>query len=402
VIGRELGLDFVIEGAVHRSADRVRVTVKLVDVKTDRLIWADNYELALTDIFKVQRDIVHAVVRQLRIRVPRQHRVQLQGARRSVRPAAYEAFLKGTYAWHQFSPEGFQTSVVFFKQAMDLDPDYAAAYAWFANALHVMALHGIVDPVSAVPSGAAAARQALQLDDTLAEAHAVVAAYEGVQWNWTAADHEFRRALRLKPGWAHGHHMYATLCLLVTRRFGEASTEIGRALELDPLSLPNAIQAARIRICRREYDPALHLLRESLALNPHSAELNRWLGDTYFHKGLYREAADAYVRARQLMPSIRDAWRLAQVYRVWGEHGHAVDSVLELRRLWSEKHIPPSTEALISLALGRNAEAFGWLNYAAEARDPALPFIIVLPAWDPVISDCRFEAVVKAVANGWV
>jgi serine/threonine-protein kinase len=332
----------------------------------------------------------------MKIRLTRQDRVRL-GHGRPVNPVAYDSFLKGTYAWHRFSPESFQTSIRFFKQAIEQEPEYALAHAWLANALNVMALHGFLNPFETLPVGEASARTALQLDGTLAEAHAVAAAYESSHWNWSAADREFRRALDLNPGWAHGHHMYAVLCLLVTRRLSESVFEMERAFELDPLSIANAIQFARILICRREYDRAVAVLKDFVVLDPNSAELYRWLGDAYFAKGLYAEAAEAYSRARAISPTVRDAWRLAQVHRARGSLVRARDSVQDIEQLCAGQYVLPSTATLISLAIGEDREALEWLARAVQMRDPALPFVVLLPICDAIRSDPRFTAVLRSM-----
>jgi TolB-like protein len=235
-IARELGVDAVVEGAVERSGDHVRVTANLVQVDPERHLWAESYERDLRDVLVLQSDIARAIAREIRVELTPQEQARLS-VYRPVSPEAHEAYLKGLYFWNQRTEEGLTKGLEYFQKAIELDPNYPQGYAGLADSYAVLAYRGYLAPQEAYPHARAAALKALELDDDLAEAHTALAAVtEMYDHDWVSAEREFKRAIELSPGYANAHHWYA-LHLDETGRMEESIAEIKRALELDPLSM---------------------------------------------------------------------------------------------------------------------------------------------------------------------
>ncbi|HEX8068780.1 MAG TPA: winged helix-turn-helix domain-containing protein [Pyrinomonadaceae bacterium] len=391
--GRELGVDAVLEGTVQRAADRVRVTVQLLDVRQGRPLWAQSFDEGLSDIFVVQDVISEQVAQALlaRLNGAEQRRLRKHDTN-SV--AAYQDYLRGRYFWNRRDEDGLRKSVGYFEQAIATDPTYAVAYAGLADAHNLLVNYHLAGSSAdeSAERARAAVTKALELDDTLAEAHASLASmkFYGEHDN-AAAEREYLRAVELNPNYATAHHWYSEY-LAMTGRPAEAMTEIKRAQELDPLSpVINTTVGERLYFARR-YGEAAEQLRRTLELSPDFYHAHYLLGLTYEQQGLYAEAVAEYQRARALAGShgALAAGALGHVYAVTGRRREALRLLNELQRPDGDAPYPYAV-ATVYLGLGAKREAIEWLQKMPSA-DAAW-----LLKFDPRLDDLRAEPTFRSL-----
>lgn len=360
--GRELGVDAVLEGTVQRARERVRVTVQLLDVRDARPLWAQSFDGDLSDIFVVQDAISEQVARAMlaRLNGTEQQRLRKHDTN-SVE--AYQAYLRGRYFWNRRDEEGLRKSAEYFQQAVDKDPTYAVAYAGLADAYNLLVNYHLAGS-SADECGRrarAAVTKALELDETLAEAHTSLASmrFYGEHDNGAAA-REYLRAIELNPNYATAHHWYSEY-LTMTNRPAEAMSEIRRAQELDPLSpIINTTVGERLYFARR-YDEAAEQLRKTLELSPDFYHARYLLGLAYEQQGMYGEAVAEFRRARELGGGhgALAAGALGHIYAVTGRRREALQMLNELLKL---DHDMAYAIATIYLGLGERRQAVEWLQ----------------------------------------
>ncbi|HEY7679285.1 MAG TPA: protein kinase, partial [Terriglobia bacterium] len=234
-IGRELGVDYILEGSVRREAGRVRITAQLIQVRDQTHLWAENYERALTDVFALQSDVSRRVADSLAVQLlPAGHAALARAPTMS--PEAHEAYLKGRFYWNQRTRDSLLKGLEYFRRATELDPNYALAYAGLADSYAILASNGHSPPAEVMPKAGQAANKALEIDETLAEAHATLGMIEwGSEWDFAAAEREFKRAIELRPSYAYAHQWYGML-LGGLGRLEEGRAELQEARQLDPLS----------------------------------------------------------------------------------------------------------------------------------------------------------------------
>jgi TolB-like protein/Flp pilus assembly protein TadD len=360
--GRELGVDAVLEGTVQRAGERVRVTVQLLDARDGRPLWAQSFDEGLSDIFVVQDVISEQVARAMlaRLNGAEQRRLRKHDTD-SVE--AYQAYLRGRYFWNRRDEEGLRKSVEYFQQAVDEDPTYAAAYAGLADAYNLLVNYHLAGPSSGECDrrARAAVTKALELDETLAEAHTSLASmkFYGERDN-AAAEREYLRAIELNPNYATAHHWYSEY-LAMTDRPAEAMAEIKRAQELDPLSpIINTTLGERLYFARR-YGEAAEQLRRTLEISPDFYHAHYVLGLAYEQQGMYGEAIAEYQRARGLGGShgALAAGALGHIYAVAGRRREALQVLNELLRLDRDT---PYAVATVYLGLGERRQAIFWLQ----------------------------------------
>ena len=264
-IAEDLNVDAIVEGTVMRSGDRVRVTAQLIHAATDRHLWARTYERELRDVLALQAELAAAIAQAVQVKVQPEEQRRL-AARGTVDPEAYDAYLKGRFFWNKRSPQGIAKGIEYFQQAIDRDPTYAPAYSGLSDAYRMSGL-ATLPPREYMPKAEAAARKALALDETLAEAHSSLA---GVlyryHWDWEGAEREFQRCLELDPNYAEGHRAYA-IYLLTVRRHEEAVAEARRARELSPLSPVINVELATALVRVGRYDEAIQQVQRTLEID---------------------------------------------------------------------------------------------------------------------------------------
>jgi serine/threonine-protein kinase len=395
-IARELGVDAVVEGSVLRSGDRVRITVQLIHGATDRHLWAESYQRDLRDILALQSEVGRAIANEIRIKLTSQAQSLLANAR-PVNPKALEAYLKGRDYFNQGinkpvrkeHDDLLKSSITYFEQAINIDTDYALAYAGLAQACHWLASGGLPE---FYPKSKEAVTRALQLDDTLAEAHAALAfILQFYDRDWAGSEREYKRAIELNPSGIH--HGYA-LYLSELGRHEEAIKEIKLAEESDPLVIPLKTNIGFIYLNARQYDRGLEQFRRVLELEPNNQGMHSNIGRVYVHQGMYNEGI-AELRTGAGSNASRSAL-LAWAYAVSGNRSEAIKILDEsLKWLTSGGTVSKVNLAAVYAALGDKDQAFAWLEKSYEERPGSISFLKVNPVFDSLHSDPRFTDLLR-------
>lgn len=391
-IAGELNVDAIVEGSVQRSGTQVGVTVKLID-KSDRQLRAVQLERRLSDVLGLEREMARAIAGEIKISLtPREQ--QHFATAPQVDPAAHLAYLKGEYL-NIGTNEQRRRARDSFAEAIRLDPNYAPAYAGLADYYWAVTE---LDPQLAMPKAREYAARAVELDPALAHAHktmASVAFY--ADWDWPAAEREFRRAIEINPSYEEAHRMYSVF-LAAMGRHPEASSEARRARELDPLSPLAQITAGWNAYFARQYADSARLCRAALELDPNSVGAHACLGSAYLAQGMHEQAINEALQASRL--SGGEPVRVVGVGRAYALAGNKAEArrVLEdLISLTRRKYVPPYYLAALHAAIGENDEAFTWLEKAYHDRDRYLPWLKVDPMLDPLRSDPRFQKLLSQV-----
>jgi TolB-like protein/DNA-binding winged helix-turn-helix (wHTH) protein len=396
-IARELNVDAVVEGSVLRSGDQVRITAQLIQVPADKHLWANSYQGNLRDTLAVQNQVARAIAEQIRIEVTPQEKAVLQ-KEKPIDPAAHEAYLKGRYFWNQRTAAGFKNAIDFFNQAVARDPGYAAAYSGLADTYALLGdwQYSIMTPKEAMPRAKAAAKKALELDDSLGEAHASLAfCLEGFDWDFAAADREFQRAIELSPGYATAHHWYAWHLSLVGRG-KEAIAEMEKAKDLDPISPIVNADLAELLLIQRLPDESIQQSLTSIEMNPGFAYAHAQLAQAYIEKRMFKGAVRELQKAIQISgenPAL--SANLARAYAGLNRKPEAVALLNNLKNSSAPDYAHAIHIAMIYTALGDRDEAIIWLRQGFEDRFN--PGVLTRPCFDPLRSDTRFQDILRRV-----
>jgi TolB-like protein/Flp pilus assembly protein TadD len=390
-IARELHVEGIVEGAVAQSAGRVRITAKLIYAKTDLHLWSRSYERNLSDILALEDEVARAIAREIRVNVTAQEQGRLNSAS-AVNPEVYQLYLKGRFFLEKRTEAGMKKAVECFEEALQKDPNSALAYSGLANAYGLLGSFNFLSPKEAYPRARAAAMKALELDDTLAEAHAALAiTVDGFE----EEEKHFKRAIELNPGYANAYLWYAR-DLSRMGRVDQALKEILRAQELDPLSLIINDNVGEVYGWARQYDKALEQLRKTLEMDPNFARTHLDLGVTYEYKGMFDEAIAEFQKARELggenWPELRAP--LQRAYEKSGYRGYYQEQLRLLKERSKKSYVAPFTIAIIYARLGDKESALTWLEKADRERS-GLFFIEVEPVFDPMRSDPRFRDLLR-------
>jgi len=390
-IARELGVDAVVEGSVMRADDQVRITAQLIRAVTDEHIWADSYQREFHDVLALQAEVAQAIAREIEVTLTTQEETLLAQTG-SVVPEAHDAYLRGRYHLNQRTDEQIALGMEYFQRAIDLDPDYALAHVGIADSWTARGWYSVVPPKEAYPKSKAAASRALEVDDTLAEAHASLAmVHFEFDWNWRAAEASFTRAIDLNPGYATAHQWYGGY-LSAMGRVEEAHREAERAKELDPLSgIVNTWAGLRFYY-ERENDSALEQYSSALEVAPNFVPLHWHLGWAYEYAEQHAAAIEQYQVAIRLSgdrPLYLAA--LARAYAGASQTEEAQERLGKLHTLSERQYVPAYEIATIYMSLGQFDLAFEWLERAYEERSPRLAYLNVEPRLDTVRSDPRFQ-----------
>src|SRR6201997_143864 len=394
-IARELNVDAVVEGTVLRSGDQVRITAQLIDASTDKHLWSQSYEGDLRDTLVLQNSVARAIADQIQINLTPQEQAALKSTK-VVNPEAYESYLKGRYFWNKRTADGLKVALAYFNQAIEEDPKYAQAYSGLADTYVLLGdwEYGVLTPNEAFPKAKAAAIKALELDNTLSDAHTSLASLGMFDWDWRSAGEEFRRAIELNPGYATAHQWYAWHLNLLGRK-SEAIAEMRKAESLDPLSLIISADMADVLFVVGLYDESIRQSRKTLEMDPHFAIAHFELGQAYAQKRMYSEAIAELQRAIALSGSSTTfTSNLAYAYAVSGRRNEAL-KILNDSTGRSNGFSDASGIALIYTGLGDNDQAMAWLDKAYSERFN--PSILLRPGFDPLRSDSRFQSLVHRV-----
>ena len=394
-IGQELGVHFILEGGVRRAADRVRISVRLIQVSDQTNLWAETYERCLADVLKLQTEIAVATANEIRLTLTREQQLCLS-AGRPVNPEAHDAYFKGRYCWNRRSEEGLTKAVDYFNQAISIDPEFAAAYSGLADAYSMLGTYGARSPKDSFLPAKAAAGRALEIDDALAEAHTSLAwASFLFDWNWSVAEKEFERAIELNPNYPTAH-FWRGVYLTTVGRISEALVEMHRAQELDPLSLPVVAIGGWIFYLARQYDQAIEQSKKALKLDPNYALAHGYLGKALVQKGMLKEAITEFRKGFTLSGggSIHLA-HMGHAYAVADEKHKAEETLHELKNLSKRRYVSALEIALVYAGLRDKQAAFVWLQKAYDERARLPLFLKMDPAFDSLRSDPRFQDLLR-------
>jgi DNA-binding winged helix-turn-helix (wHTH) protein/tetratricopeptide (TPR) repeat protein len=396
VAGHELKVDALLDGSVQRQGKRIRVTTQLVDVRESAILWAENFDENFVNIFSLEDSFSSQLVKALELKLTGREKGLVE-KRFTESPDAYQAYLKGVYFLSKRTPKGIRKSFELFEQAITIDSSYAKAYAGLADAYYWLSAYNLVKPRTVLPKAEAAALKALQLDDSLPEAHTALAVLLRRNWSWASAENEFKRAIALNPNDPRAHHFYSVL-LRIVGRFDESWAEIKKAQELDPISLSINLGVANLFYAVGEYDGALDQLKATVELDPNFANAHLRLGTVYVAKGMFDEAIKQYQTAERIWVDQPDiAAYLAHVYALSGKKTEALQILAKLRRLSDQGYDMPYFMALIYSALDDNERAFAWLERAYDEHDEVLGGLRTDPMLDGLRADPRFAYLVHRV-----
>lgn len=396
-IGRELGVDAVIEGSVLRSGERVRITAQLIRTATDRHIWAAAYDGDLKDVLSLQARVAEAITDEVKLHLTAEESGRLRRGQ-AVDPEAFDLYLRGRYALNQRNVPGFKKAIGYFAQAIDKDPNFAQAYSGLADSHTLLVLYGEVSPNMA--EAKAAAEKALELDGSLAEPHTSLAAVRILQdWDWAGAEQEFQRAIGLNPNFAEAHQWYGNLLLGPEGRHDEAIAELQRAQELDPLSLIINADTGFAYYLAGRYDLALQMYQQVLATNPDFVPVHFYLSQYYRQTGQYDLWLKETVENEQLSGASSQAQTLQQLYRQGGFRGvmeEMAKPVTARRRMdQSDLNLEPCSSAQANALLGRNQRALDFLEKCNRQAGIALIYVKVDPVWTNLRTEPRFQALLR-------
>ena len=389
-IAGKLGVDGIVEGTAVRSGERVRISAQLINAHTDTRVWAESYDRDLRDILALQSEVTRAIARKIQITLTPQEKLQLARTQ-SVSSDAYEAYLRGRYYWNKRTLEGVRKGAYYFQQAIDKDPIYAPAYAGLADSYVIQAYWGFASPKESAARAGTFARKALEIDDTLAEAHASLAfATHMYDWNFLRAEAEFQRSIELNPSYATARQWYA-LYLAMMGRWALAILEIRRALQLDPISPIIHVAFATMLIFARKWDESLEQSQRALALDPSFPQARWMLGWAYGLKGAYRQAIAELCEGVKLTGGVAlFLFALGYVYGVAGEEGEARKTLEQLLELSKGCYVMPYWMATVYVGLGEKDKALHWLKRAYHERSAWMAFLKVQPWFDALRPDPRF------------
>ncbi|HXH48488.1 MAG TPA: winged helix-turn-helix domain-containing protein [Terriglobia bacterium] len=396
-IARELNVDAVIEASVLRSGDRVRINARLVDGSTQRVLWEQTSERNLGDILDLSSAVAREVARKIQITLTPDEQQRLAAAR-PVNPQAYDAYLRGRYLWNQRTGDAMRKGIGYFEQAVEIDPNYAPAYAGIADSYELLAFYGPFPAGTAYAKAREAALKAVALDGSLAESHTSLAQVSfAYDWNWALAEKEFRLAISINPNYATAHLWYSGFLSLMGRH-DEALVEIRKAQTLDPLSRIINTEIGTALFYGGKYDLAIRQLQSTGELYPDFWYLRSWLGKVYLAKGLQREGLQELESA--VMLSGRNGSTLAELaygYAVSGQPDKARRVLSELENKAKESYVSPYEFAVVYTGLGNKDLAVKYLEKAFQERYISMHYLFVDRRWlfRSLSSDPRFQSILR-------
>jgi serine/threonine-protein kinase len=391
-VGQALGVRAVLKGHVMQRGDNLEISAELVDARDDSHIWGQQYSRKAADIFALQGDLAKDMTSMLRMRLTGEDEKRMAKSY-TANPEAYQDYLKGRYWWNKRGEQDLNKGIQYFQQAIARDPNYALAYSGLADSYAVLAGFGSVPPKEAYPKAKEAAQKAMEIDDTLAEAHAslglILTMYD---WDWPGAEKEFQRAIELNPNYATAHAWY-DLTLSATGRLEEAIAQSKRALTLDPVSMIGNWNAGYVFYLARQYDHSIEQERKTLELDPSFVPAYVILGESYVQKSMYREAVEAFEKALAISPGSAEALSgLGKAHALAGRKADAQKVLDRLNELSKQQYVAAWTNADVYTALGEKDKAYQWLEKAYEERSI---FSSKGPLWDPLRSDPRFADLLR-------
>jgi predicted Zn-dependent protease len=390
-IARELNVDAVVEGTVIRSGGQVRITAQLIEARDDKHLWSASYDGDLRDALTLQNNVARAIAEQIRINLNPQEQATLT-QKRVVDPEAYEAYLKGRYFWNKRTGDDLERAIEYFDRAIERDPTYAQAFSGLADTYALLGdwEYGVLAPKEALPRAKAAALKALQLDNTLGEAHTSLAfCLDAFDWDLKSAETEFRRSIELNPGYATAHHWYAWHLSLLGRD-NDAIAELKKAQSLDPLSLIINADLAELLLIAHFTDESIQQSRKTIEMDVNFPLAHNQLAVAYLQTHRLDEAISELRKAVQLSAgSPTCTANLARAFAASGRRNEAVELLGDLKKRSRASSSNASEIAQVYAALGDNEQAITWLETGYQERFN--PSVLLRPGFDPLRADPRFQ-----------
>lgn len=396
-IGRDLNVQAVVMGSIVQLGDTLVFRVELVDVADGSQLWGEEYKRRLSDIFEVQEEISRAISRKLQVKLAGENGNHFT-KRHTPNIEAYKLYLKGRYFWNRRTAEHVKRGIEYFEQAIEKDPTYAMAYVGLADSYVIFGTYSSSPPKEVFPKAKVIASKALEIDDTLTEARAslayVIANYD---WDWIAAEKEYRRAIELNPNYATAHHWYGQF-LAKTERYTQAMIELKCAQELEPLSFIINTNIGRVFYYMGWYDKTLYHCLEVLEMDPNFCSARGLLAMAYERKGMYR---DAIAECEKLVIlSKGDAEVLAflgNFYAVSGKNAEALKVIDRLKKLLKQRYVSPFYMAIVYAGLRQKDQAFKWLEKAYQERSSLITYLKVEPTFESLHPDPRFADLLQRI-----
>ncbi len=397
LMAQKLGVETFLEGSVQRSADEVRVTVQLVRTENDAHLWAETFDRKLTDIFAVETEIAKAVADTLQAKLTGSEERAI-----SVKPTgnleAYQLYLRGRYYWNRRTTGGLKRALEQFQQAVDKDPTYALAYTGLADCYAVMEQYAGTPSSETLPRGRAAAMRALQIDDSLGEAHTSLGYVNALSRQFGEAEKEFKRGIELNPNYPTAHHWYGLPYLSMLGRLDEAMAEIKRAQQLDPLSPIISANAGNLYVLKGDLNPAIEEFKKVIELDPNFPIARDFLGCAYLKQGHQQEAIAELQKGVELSGrASQELGFLGYGYGALGKRAEATALLKELEERYAQKETPAMHLAAVYGGLGEKDQAFAWLERDFQARTGLLIFITTLPDYDTLRDDPRYTDLLRRI-----
>jgi DNA-binding SARP family transcriptional activator len=396
-LGRELRVRAVATGRLVRLDDGLTIVAELVDTSDGSRLWGEQYQPRQTDVLAIQEEISREISQKLKLQITVEERKRL-AKRYTADPEAYTLYLKGRFCWNKRTGESLRKAIGYFQAAIEKDPAYALAYSGLADCYNLFSLYSVMAPKTAMPMAKAAARKAIEIDESLAEAHTSLAyAYLYYDWNWAAAEREFQCAIELNPNYATAHHWYHEY-LIARGRFDEQMAEILHAEELDPVSLIINTDVGWGLYYARRYDQAVEQLRRTLELDPNFAVAHLMLGLTHAQKKCLDEALASILKSIELSgndPFTLAIGALGYVCAISGRKSEALSAIDRVKHLSKARYASDYCQALVFAGLRDRSGAIERLENAFEARYDRLIYLNVEPIFDDLRSDPRFQNLIR-------
>jgi tetratricopeptide (TPR) repeat protein len=395
-IGNELGVAAVLSGRITQRGDRITISTELTDVRNNKLLWGEQYDRQLSELLSTQREIAGEIAEKLRLQISGADQ-RLANKHYTESNEAYQSYLKGRYYWNKRTRDGYNKAIDHFKAAIDKDPSFALAYAGLADCYNILSSYGLSRPSESFPLGKAAVTKALELDDTLAEAHTSMAYLKyQYEWDWAGSEREFKRAIELNPNYPTAHHWYG-LVLANMGRLDEAFAELKRAQDLDPLSLVIIASTGWTLYEAHRYDEAIAQFQKALDLDQNFARAHWGIAEPYALKGDNNKAIGELERTIQLDNSDSTQALLAETYARAGRRLESKKLLEELIQQRGSKYVDAYRLAQIYAALGDKEKALGTLEEAYRERSSLIVWLKLEPKFDGLRSDSRYADLVRRI-----
>ena len=393
-IGKELSVQAILNGRVSQRGDQLTLTLELVDAQTENVIWSEQYNRKQTDLVSLQSEIARDVSSKLKTKLSGTDEAKVT-KKYTANPEAYQLYLKGNFYASQYTKEGLAKGIEYYNRAIALDPNYALAYNGLAY-YYIVADEWYLSPNDSMPKAREAAKRALAIDGTLADAHTSLAVVlHWYDWDWAAAEKEYQRAIELNPNDPRTRQYYAWN-LSQLGRIEEAIVEGKKAQQLDPLSPEVNSFLGQVLVGARRNDQAIEQLRKTLELDSNYWLAHSFLGRAFEQKGDINQAMTEYQRARQLEENVPELLALVgRAYALSGKKADAQKVIDELKELSKRAYVPPFNFAIIYAGLGNKDETCAYLNRAYDERSYYLTWLKVDSQMDNLRSDPRFQDLLK-------